>query len=234
MFEWLSRKRRIPSALLTAIAAHQEGGVSREDCEACSSGCCSRGGFAILENVLEIFRLYSHGELFREDYIFTPGLKFSEFVRKYFDIWMEEIEGREDPLMCFHVRSLGPVGEPIGVPPVGGYWETRSQLFDRNPWLSRGCVFLSKAVPDWPIDDRQGNRQCILHSLSSDTHITAKPIDCVFHTCDRPYKARVPSADESDRWFRALADAFPHSRRRFERLMGKPGAVRREGEAGEE
>jgi hypothetical protein len=208
--------------------------VTSADCQACSSGCCSRGGFAILENVLETYRLYKAGALRRADYEFKAGLSLEDFIRRYFDVCVHEIEGRDDPLMCFHMRGLGPTSEPIAIPRVGRYWDTREEMFSRNPWLNRGCIFLSKSVPNWPEDDGEGDRYCILHSPLSGSQVTAKPIDCVFFTCNRPYEARVPSFDESERWFRVLGDAFPRSRPRFERMMGrKNGAVQQGDEADE-
>ena len=94
--------------------------------------------------------------------------------------------------MLFHMRSLSQDGTLIGIPAGGDYWEIRAELFQQNPWLNRGCVFLSHKVGNWPEDDRDASRHCILHTPSSGTNVTAKPIDCVFYTCNKPIDGRVP------------------------------------------
>ena len=52
------------------IAAHHEGGITEQDCLACSSPCCSQGGFAILENVIQVYDRYKAGRLKRDDFDF--------------------------------------------------------------------------------------------------------------------------------------------------------------------
>ncbi len=89
----------------------------------------------------------------------------------------------------------------------------------------KGCVFLSKKVPSWPEDDKDSSRRCILHRAESATHLTAKPIDCVFYTCLEPFKAKTPTVKESRRWFRrVLAVLSPRSLERYRALVEKDNA----------
>jgi len=214
----------LPRSLVDFLAEYHAGGVSESDCQACSSPCCSHGGFAILENVLQIYERYRAGKLIRAGYQFESGASFEQFVFKYFDVYKKTVvlEEGETTVILFHMRSLSSDGHLIKIPAVGDYWETRAALFRSNPWMSRGCVFLSHGGPSWPEDDRDSSRHCILHVANSSSDVTSKPIDCVFYTCDRPIKAREPSVEQSIRWFQLLATHFPNSVERFEQLIGRP------------
>ncbi len=210
-----------PDPIIRFLNEYHTGGVTEGDCRACSSPCCSLGGFAILENVVQIHELYRQGKLQRADYEYEPGLSFADFVFKYFDIYKKKVpaDGGELTLMLFHMRSLSQDGHLISIPANGDYWEIRAELFQQNPWLNRGCVFLSHKVGNWPEDDRDASRHCILHTPSSGTNVTAKPIDCVFYTCNKPIDGRVPTVEQSANWFRLLATHFPNSLERFEALI---------------
>ena len=203
------------------LREYHTGGVTEIDCLACSSPCCSLGGFAILENVLQIYDLYRRGGISRADYEYAQGLSFQDFVFAYFDVYKKTVplDDGETILMLFHMRSLSSDGHLITIPAVGDYWETRAELFRHNPWLNRGCVFLSRQVGQWPHDDRDASRHCLLHTPLSGTHVTTKPVDCVFFTCHRPIDARVPTEQQSAAWFRLLAEHFPNSLDRFEALI---------------
>lgn len=219
--------QKLTGEALRLLAAYHKGGVSASECAGCSSACCSHGGLAVLENVLLIYDLYREGALKREDYEYPAGLSFRDFVGMYFDLeyhtmgwwlWKRDV-------LVFHLRSLSPENRVIAIPGVGHYYETRSELFRENPWMNRGCVFLSKKVPNWPEDDKDGSRRCILHRAESATHLTAKPIDCVFYTCQKPFKAKTPTVKESRRWFRrVLAVISPRSLERYRALVEKDGA----------
>ncbi len=217
----------LPAAIVRFLDRYHAGGVTEADCRACSSPCCSLGGFAILENVLEIYERYRRDELRRADYRFAPGLSFSDFVFQYFDVYKKKVvvNGQESVLMLFHMRSLSGEGQLISIPASGDYWELRRELFERNSWLNHGCVFLSREITNWPQDDGDGSRHCILHTPASGAHVSAKPIDCVFYTCNRPKEGRLPSQEQSAEWFRLLAEHFPNSLERFEALIGKEADV---------
>ncbi len=194
-------------------------GVAAEDCDRCSSPCCLQSGFAILENVLLIHDRYRRG-LVRGDHAFAPGLSLGDFVETYFDVTVRGTgaAGGARELLLFHPRSLSADGHPIVVPEVGEFYETRAALFDANPWLNRGCVFLSRRRPAWPEDDGDSGRCCLLHDPASREQITAKPIDCVLLTCESPGEIREVAERTSDRWFRELAIAFPGSVARYRKL----------------
>jgi hypothetical protein len=215
-----------PKPIVRFLRQHHAGGVTERDCLECSSSCCSLGGFAILENVVQIYDLYRRGGLRRADYEYGAGLGFEEFVFRYFEVYKKAVplDDREVVLMLFHMRSLSSDGHLISVPSVGDYWDTRAELFRQNPWLNRGCVFLSHHVQMWPNDDGDASRHCILHAPLSGTRVTTKPVDCVFFTCTRPIEARVPTEEQSAAWFRLLAESFPNSLERFEALIdqGQP------------
>jgi len=222
-----------PEPIVRFLKEYHAGGVTEADCLACSSPCCSLGGFAILENLVPNYELYQRGGLKRADYEYEPGLSFAEFVFKYFDVYKKRVpaEGGELVLMLFHMRSVSPDGHVISIPDVGDYWETRAELFQQNPWLNQGCVFLSHKVQNWPDDDKNAGRHCILHAPHCGTHITTKPVDCVFYTCNTPIDARVPTEEQSATWFRLLAEHYTNSLERFEALIGKEPAKESPGSA---
>jgi len=75
-----------PKRIKRILKNWHTGAVTAQDCTACSSSCCSHGGFAVLENVLAIYKLYQRGELQREGYEFSPDLSFRDFVKTHFDV----------------------------------------------------------------------------------------------------------------------------------------------------
>ena len=183
--------------------------------------CCSHAGFAILENVLLIYEAYEKGLLKRTDYEFPAGLSFKDFVFKYFDVYIEPVKKwfRKRALVAFRMKSLSSNDNLISIPAVGYYYDARAALFDQNPWLSKGCVFLNKRIPDCSVDDGDSSRYCILHDEQSATHLTTKPIDCVFFTCHKSLEPKVPDPGTSRKWFRALATCYSNSIERFEGLL---------------
>ena len=213
----------LPETIARFLDDYHANGVSEQDCRACSSPCCSLGGFAILENVIAIHARYRAGNLRRKDYEYTPGLNFGDFVFRHFDVFKKTVpvNGTDTILMLFHMKSLSRNGDLISLPGGDDYWELRRELFERNPWLNHGCVFLSERVGNWPNDDGRTERHCILHTPGSNSAITAKPIDCLFFTCERPRQGRVPTPLQSDRWFALLAEHFPDSLPRFEALIAE-------------
>ncbi len=218
-----ARLVRLPEAIVRFLDVYHRGGVTEGDCRACSSPCCSLGGFAILENVVAIFERYGRGNLRRTDFEFAPGLSFGDFVFQYFDVYRKTVRagGGEATLMLFHMKSLSADGHLISIPGGDDYWDIRKELFERNPWLNRGCVFLSKRVGNWPSDDGDSSRHCILHAPESKAMVSAKPVDCLFFTCNRPREGRVPAPAQSEQWFRLLAEQFPDSLPRFEALINE-------------
>jgi len=213
---------RYPKRILRILSKWHVDAVTPDDCAACSSSCCSHGGFAILENVLKIFDLYQEGKLGREDYEFQIGLSFRDFVETYFDVlWYPTGRWfRSKHVAAFFMKSLSSDNHLISIPAVGNsYHRTRSKLFNENPWLNKGCVFLNKKVGEWPFDDRDSSRQCILHDAKAMTHLTQKPIDCVFFVCTRPHELKIPTKRISARWFRALAVSYPDSVQRFRSMV---------------
>jgi hypothetical protein len=212
---------RLPETIVRFLDEHHADGVTEQDCRACSSPCCSTGGFAILENVIAIFARYQNGELRRSDHDYAPDLNFADFVFRYFDVYKKSVtaNGAEVILMLFHMKSLSSDGNPISIPGGDDYWTVRKELFELNPWLNRGCIFLSRRVGNWPDDDGDTGRHCILHTSKNKVEITSKPIDCLYFTCDSPRNGRVPSPLKSAQWFELLAINFPDSLPRFEAMI---------------
>jgi len=209
--------------LMKIVKEHHKGGVTSSDCIACSSPCCGSGGFAILENVLAIYEVYTRGELIREDYEFPKNLSLIEFVENYFDVIARDVNdtGNEDDyLVFFHMRSLDENKRPISVPP-DDFWETRADLFNQNPWLSKGCVFLSHSVDNYNEDDANTNRHCILHGKKSSDGFPVKPIDCSHFTCTKKgyYKPRYKV--EQDVWYNKINTSYPGSVKRFKQIIGE-------------
>lgn len=213
-----------PKRIARILKKWHVGAVTPRDCVACSSSCCSHSGFALIENVLKIYDLYRRCELKREDYEFPPGLSFSDFVRMHFDVlWVPTGNRFWNKLIAvFFPKSLSGDGHLLSIPWVGGsYYKTRAALFTENSWLNKGCVFLNKKNDEWPSDDKDGSRQCILHHPDSSGHLTQKPIDCVFYVCTTTCECKVPTRRFSRRWFRALAASYPRSVERFLSLVEK-------------
>jgi hypothetical protein len=208
-----------PQEILELLERHHSDGVTEKDCLACPAACCSQGGFAILENVLLIYEHYRTGQLQRRDFTFPTKLSLSEFVYTFFDLTSHETGSKrhQQEILFFHMKSLSSDGQLITIPAVGEYYEVRSRLFEDNPWLSRGCVFLNRQHAAWDSEDHEP-RHCLLHVPDSERTLTRKPIDCVFFTCNEPLEARLPDEEQSDRWFHTLAVAFPDSVRRFREL----------------
>jgi hypothetical protein len=210
----MSGAGELPATVRRLLDDHHSGGVRASDCLRCPAPCCMQSGFALRENVERIHERYRAGGLARDGFRFPPGLNLAGFVAAYFDVT------RQGPLTLYHPRSLGPTGEPIAVPPSDDYFETRAALFDGNLWLNRGCVFLSRSRPPWPEDDDRCDRRCILHEPGSEGQLGAKPIDCLFLTCDRRGEIREPSPRLSEQWFEALARAFAQRGSRTGRESG--------------
>ena len=210
--------------LFEIIEHHHKDSVTEKDCISCSSGCCSEGGFAILENVISIFKLYKEGNLKRDGFEFKGGLSLKGFIFEYFDVWERPTDksgSEEHILMFFHMKSIDGNGHTISIP-GDSYWNIRSDLFQRNSWLNKGCVFLSHSVPNWPEDDKKP-RSCILHNGDVNILDGAKPIDCIFYTCSTPYNAKTPTSEETDNWFYSIAKAFPNSKQRFKKICETKG-----------
>ncbi len=215
-------ERKLPPQIRRVLDKHHKGAVAAGVCAGCASTCCNRSGFAILENVILIYGLYRAGKLERSDFRFEPDLSFEEFVYTYFDIWQRPTSrARKDDLLTFHPKCVSANGYLISIPETADYWDARELLFNANPWLSRGCVFLSRMTSSEAMQKDWTTRRCILHGRQSLTHLTSKPLDCVFHTCQSPYQPKMPKSRIIDQWFRALARAYPNSVERFQtRLAG--------------
>lgn len=214
----------LPTTALHIIDNYQSGGIEASDCVTCSSSCCAHPGFAILENVEVIYELYREGELVRTDYEFPPGMSFREFVMEYFDVYRHDVAGTDpvESIVFFHMRSLSADGHTISIPPmatIADYHRAREAIFRANPWMNTGCIFLSHQLKGWPDEDGVAERHCTLHSAEAGTQLTAKPIDCVFHTCNTPRDARKPNQEQSEAWFAELAQQWPNSVERFRQLV---------------
>ena len=194
----------LPNSLKEFLNNRQNGITA--PCESCNSYCCNGPGFAILENVLEIYNIYITGKLNRSDYEFKSDLTLSQFVFSYFDRVV-----LNNSLLVFFPKMLTQDKRLISVPPWN-YWQARDYIKKREK--SYGCIFLER-LHDVENDTQSNN--CILHS-DTENEINQKPIDCVFLYCKTLKKIEKPSLVESDRWFSLLDSNFPNSKDRFYQL----------------
>ena len=67
-------------------------------------------------------------------------------------------------------------------------------------------------------DDKKSERHCILHSEQNDTHLSMKPIDCIFFICEKSKESRIQNLEMTRRWLTALDNAYPNSYERFKDL----------------
>jgi len=214
----------LPENILKIHESYHRRGISEADCVSCSSVCCSRGGFALLENIVLIYERYKKRLIKREDFNFEAGLSFKRFVVKYFDIYSFQTGRifRRKSLLLFHTRVLTEDKRLISIPAVvGKYSGSRMEEETRPEKEARGCIFLSKKSPNWPEDDGDISRKCLLHSEHFATHITEKPLDCVFFTCTSPLQPKATENRVAKAWIESLAKAFPDSMEKFAELVGE-------------
>jgi hypothetical protein len=203
--------REFPGKIKDILRRHHEGGIGPEDCQRCSSWCCNFSGFAILDNVKLIYEAYREGRINGEDFAFTQGLSFDKFVSEYFDVVIDEasVFGEPKELVLYFPRCVDADGKLIRVQSNdSSYLETRRDLFLANPGMSRGCVFLKVRTPSWPDDDRNLSRKCMLHSKESGSHVTMKPIHCVFHTCNSVGDIKVADDEIGEDWYNTIVECF--------------------------
>lgn len=210
-------KQPFPTEILTLlIENHRNSGALAGGCQECSAICCVYGGFALLENVRLIYQKYLNGLLVRDDYEFRKKLSFKEFVCLYFDVppfspvfplfFHTKLITKDDKLISHSYYDINLyTGSPDG--------------FETENTRSAGCIFLSKKIPVSHADDHDASRHCILHDPESSSHLTAKPIECVFHTCSTPCQIRPPRARLAHQWRNILSKCYPDSHERFNSIM---------------
>ncbi len=172
---------------------------SNSPCDQCNSDCCKGPGFAIFENIKNIYEKYERGELIRSDYNFQTDLSLSQFIFKYFD--RASLNGG---LLIFFPKVLTEDDQLLSVPPWN-YWQARDYLFKR--YKTYGCIFLDKRK----IDGDYSINKCILHNNHVEDQITEKPIDCLFLHCNGIRNIVNPRQVESNLWFSLLDYHFPNS-----------------------
>jgi hypothetical protein len=206
------------------LSDFHKGGITEERCRTCASSCCSHPGYALLENVEAIYDKYKKGLLKRDDFEFTPNLNIYEFTSKYFDasffqtgklFWKKQV-------VLFYPKTIACTGDLLTIPTnIDSYYNVRFGIYQENRWLNKGCVFLSSKVPEWPEDDGNRSRNCILHHEDSITKITTKPIGCVFHTCVNPREPKGPTKSMRRKWYGALALFSKDSDKWFYAIVAK-------------
>ena len=205
---------KLPEDIADSIRRRSRHESAPSPCESCNAHCCSGPGFALLENVIEVFVLYQAGRLVREGYQFEKGLAICDFIWRYFDRVVHD-----NRLLTFFPKTFSDDYGIVSVPPWG-YYRARARIQEQTG--KRGCVFLSRML------EARGTRKnsCILHAGSVQERITAKPIDCVFQNCSSDRRILRPSDEESAQWVSLLDRHFPHSRERFFELCpGMPDQV---------
>ena len=203
------RSIQLPKEVCELIGqSHQRKGP-RSDCSACTSSCCHDTGFAIRPNIALIYDRYRAGLLLRSDYQFKGGLSPNDFVEYYFRTFLIRCESIPSipPLVVALPKMLGELGMPTQVTSLQAFYEERKHWRKNYPLLDTGCVFLSKQFPPG-VNDSDTSRGCILHAPHVNTHLTTKPIDCVYHICHEPPTQLAPTKAMTDRWLLALAKHF--------------------------
>ena len=185
------------------------------DCLKCDAGCCAASGFALLENVALACQEYARGRL---NYQFEPGLSAQAFLHKYYDtvqVTAGDCPGAP-PFYVFFPRllpsgslllALSPARDPrTGEDRVLSLGEFRGA---REGWIRQqsaptwACVFRGGDIPR---GDGSGRAfaGCVLHARNSRTHLTAKPVDCVFGVCREPPALLAPEPEAAARWLAAV------------------------------
>jgi hypothetical protein len=194
----------LPQPIVDFLDRRQE--LSNSPCGQCNAACCNGPGSALLENVLEIYKLYSSGTISREDFQFEQGLSFSQFVFRYFDRVVIN-----NTLHIFFPKTVSETNGLNSVPPWN-FWTARDYLKKRS--MSLGCVFLAKK--QFPND--MSNNYCLLHNQEMLNKITQKPIDCALLICNGIRNFQKPTTQESNMWFALLDYHFPNSQDRFKQM----------------
>jgi len=203
----------LPEIVKCFLEKRKEGTSKTDICSLCNGACCKGSGFAILENVIQIYEKYKAGLLKKEDYAFIPELPFGQFINTYFDDCI--INGG---LKAFFPKTLSNDNNLIGVPPFGSYWDNRIFIKNNNSWINHyGCIFLNRKYSEY---DSKPN-YCILHENNKEHEISAKPIDCVFLSCYSIKSIKIPTQNETNLWFNLLNYCFPNSEMRYQEILKK-------------
>ncbi len=196
----------LPPEIKYQIARRKNPQFSSEVCLGCTGKCCSGPGFALLENVVEIYDRYITSNLTRSDYQYKPNLSFCQFVMEYFDRVVFN-----NSLLVFFPKVISSHDMLLHVSPLG-YYEAREYIHNRSE--NFGCIFLDRKRN---VGEHRGHK-CILHNSSIEDKMTAKPIDCSFLTCTPSMDVINPLNTESNLWFASLDHHFPKSKERFAQL----------------
>jgi hypothetical protein len=209
-----------PEEIRQLIEANRRRAGPAPDCLACDGSCCATSGFALLQNVAMAYREYDSGRL---NFQFQQGLGAQEFLRTYYDLVQvtpEECPGLAEPLLVFFPCSIVKGQKLTHITPVEGtkaregqpfalheYHASRQAARERLPY-DWHCVFWNGGLPLARGDGRTFGG-CSLHGKLSATHLTAKPIDCVYGACRTPPELLAPSLEEVDRWIIELSRSWP-------------------------
>lgn len=174
-------------------------------CQLCNSSCCNGPGFALLENILLIYKKYQEGRLIRSDFHFKSDLMLVDFIFEYFDLALINSN-----LLAFFPKMITEDNQLISTPPFD-FWNSRDYL--KRRYKSYGCIFLEKKQTETVFTNK-----CILHTDKYKEEITEKPFDCLFLSCLSLKDIKQPTAEESQKWFELLNKHYPDSNSRFSEL----------------
>ena len=204
-----------PEEVRTLIAENARRAGAERDCLDCDASCCATSGFAVLANVALAYQQYAGGAL---DFQFEPGLSAQEFLYRYFDIVQAapgDTPGAPPFLVYFprslvhgaSLESLSPVEDrqtgEYRVLTLPQYLESRKAWIAGSAQYARSCIFRHGRLPR---GDGSGRAfaGCVLHADLSPTHLTGKPIDCIFQACVAPPELLEPDPALAHRWLEAL------------------------------
>jgi hypothetical protein len=204
-----------PEEIRKLIEANRRRAGQTRECLACDGGCCTTSGFALFQNVALAYQDYASDAL---RFQLQPGLSPQQFLHTYFDVVQvtpEECPDLAGPLLVFFPCSIVKGETLTHVTPVEGTRAREGQPFALHEYhASRRaaraelpfdwhCVFWNGALP-LPAGGGRTFGGCSLHGKQSGTHLTAKPVGCVFSACHTPPDLVEPGRAELDEWLLAL------------------------------
>ena len=205
-----------PEEILRLVAANRARAGQTRDCLACDGGCCATSGFALFWNVALAYQAYAAGDL---RFQFEPGLGPQQFLHTYYDVARvtpEECPGLAEPMTVFFPCSIVKGETLTHITPVEGTRAREGQPFSLHEYLASRratreqlpydwhCVFWNGALP-LPGGAGRTFGGCSLHTKLGATHLSAKPVDCVFAACHTPPDLHAPPLAEMQAWLLELA-----------------------------
>ncbi len=219
----------LPAPLQKILFKQMSQAPSLEECKRCAiSGgiphdCCRTPGFAIYENVQLIYEEYVK-HLYKSLPFGNEHWNINEFIQFYFSevTFLYSLDGRNVLLRVYYPKvvdcesltndqtqkphQIGPRIMPdtdlnliVLIPyDFNNFFAKR----DSKRATNQGCVFLERRS-DFLINNANG---CLLHSENLTTHITSKPINCIYFNC----KLKEDESTKQEKTVNLFKELFRH------------------------